>query len=277
LGVGNEAPAQAAEPPNKPKISPKSSLRADSAPHKSKVKQRIIIVAAVTVIALALPTGFIIARRRMAEVRAPNQVASSLDSLPVAQPGASTQPAAVISATPFDVVSVEATAPPAANRTSTSTGPIQHPASAMKTAMGAMSRPVFRSSQVPTPTEPPLIAGTQTKDLDLGKALPEIFTPPPLAGSAPPRGKTVSEPKLISSTRPLYPPMARLVRTEGMVTVSMEVDPKGNVVSANAISGPMVLRQAAIDAVRQWKYSPALIDGRPAAGQVTVDVNFRLN
>jgi protein TonB len=61
------------------------------------------------------------------------------------------------------------------------------------------------------------------------------------------------------------------------VVVSAEVDAKGNVTSVKAISGVVTLRQAATDAVRQWKYSPALIDGKPASSQVTVDVQFRLN
>jgi protein TonB len=61
------------------------------------------------------------------------------------------------------------------------------------------------------------------------------------------------------------------------VVVTAEVDEKGNVASAKAISGPVTLRQAAIDSVKQWKYSPALIDGKPATAQVNVNVQFRLN
>ena len=71
--------------------------------------------------------------------------------------------------------------------------------------------------------------------------------------------------------------MAKQSNTQGTVVVSAEVDAKGNVTSVKAVSGPVTLRQAATDAVRQWKYSPALIDGKPASAQVTVDVQFRLN
>jgi len=49
------------------------------------------------------------------------------------------------------------------------------------------------------------------------------------------------------------------------------------VVSATAVSGPMMLRQAAADSVKLWKYSPALVDGKPAPAQITVNVEFRLN
>ncbi len=101
--------------------------------------------------------------------------------------------------------------------------------------------------------------------------------PPPSAVSSPPPTKTVREPKLISSTRPQYPALARQASTQGTVVVSADVDARGIVIGARAVSGPATLRPAAIDAVKQWKYSPALIDGKPTSAQVTVDVEFRLN
>jgi TonB family protein len=101
--------------------------------------------------------------------------------------------------------------------------------------------------------------------------------PPPSLVSSAPSAKAVREPKLVSSTHPTYPSVARQSNTQGTVVVSAEVDVKGNVAAAKAISGPPSLRQAAIDAVSQWKYSPALIDGKPASAQVTVNIQFRLN
>jgi len=100
---------------------------------------------------------------------------------------------------------------------------------------------------------------------------------PPSPVSAAPVSRTVREPKLITSTRPTYPSVAKQSSTQGTVVVTAEVDEKGNVASAKAISGPVTLRQAAIDSVKQWKYSPALIDGKPATAQVNVNVQFRLN
>ena len=100
---------------------------------------------------------------------------------------------------------------------------------------------------------------------------------PPSPISAAPASRTVRAPNLITSTRPTYPSIARQSSTQGTVVVSAEVDEKGNVSSAKAISGPVTLRQAAIDSVKQWKYSPALVDGKPATAQVTINVQFRLN
>jgi protein TonB len=89
--------------------------------------------------------------------------------------------------------------------------------------------------------------------------------------------KIARDPRLISSTRPVYPPMAKQSNVEGDVLISADVDANGAVIAAKALSGPMFLRQAAEDTVRQWKYEPALVDGKPAPGHVSVKLQFRLN
>jgi TonB family protein len=101
---------------------------------------------------------------------------------------------------------------------------------------------------------------------------PAPVSPAPVAAA-----KTVRDAKLISSTRLVYPTTARQSKIQGNVAVSANIDENGKVVSANALSGPLLLRQAAVDSVKQWKYSPELIDGKPAPSQVTVNVEFRLN
>jgi len=85
------------------------------------------------------------------------------------------------------------------------------------------------------------------------------------------------EAKLISSTPPVYPAAARQSNVQGNIVVAASVDTNGNVVEDTIVSGPMFLRQAALDAVKKWKYSPALIDGKAAPSRVTVALNFRLN
>jgi protein TonB len=103
-------------------------------------------------------------------------------------------------------------------------------------------------------------------------SVPAPVAPPPVAAV-----KTASNPKLISTTRLVYPATAKQSNIQGSVTVSANIDANGIVVSAKALSGPLLLQQAAVDSVRQWKYSPGLIDGKPAPSQVTVGVEFRLN
>jgi protein TonB len=75
----------------------------------------------------------------------------------------------------------------------------------------------------------------------------------------------------------VYPPSARQSNIQGSVSLSLNIDANGNVAAAKALSGPLLLRQAAVDAVKQWKYSPAMQDGKPVPSQVTVSVDFRLN
>jgi protein TonB len=71
--------------------------------------------------------------------------------------------------------------------------------------------------------------------------------------------------------------MAKDTRVQGTVVVSAEVEPTGKVTAVTVESGPMLLRGAAIEAVKQWKYAPALVDGRPVAAHITVGVEFHLN
>jgi protein TonB len=98
------------------------------------------------------------------------------------------------------------------------------------------------------------------------------------AASAPiAANKTVQDPKLISSPRLVYPQAARQSNIQGTVALSLNIDATGKVVGAEALSGPLLLRQPAIDSVKQWKYSPGLIDGKAAPSQTTVKVEFRLN
>jgi TonB family protein len=100
--------------------------------------------------------------------------------------------------------------------------------------------------------------------------------PPAVVGRPSSPGKTVIEPKLISSTRPVYPPQARQSNIEGDVLVDAEIDATGRVVAAKATGGPLFLRQAAIDAVWNWKYEPAMIDGKSTSSKVSVRIQFRL-
>lgn len=100
--------------------------------------------------------------------------------------------------------------------------------------------------------------------------------PPNVVARPSSSGKSVIEAKLISSTPPVYPPQARQSNVEGDVLVAAEIDPTGRVVGAKATAGPVFLRQAAVDAVRRWKYEPATIDGRPSSSQITIRIQFRL-
>ena len=106
---------------------------------------------------------------------------------------------------------------------------------------------------------------------------PPPGSPAPDVPTVAPAPRTVREPKLISAVRPEYPAAARQSNVQGTVTVSASIDVNGKVVSAKALNGSLLLRTAAENSVRQWKYSPGTVDGKPAPSQVTVSVEFRMN
>ena len=83
-------------------------------------------------------------------------------------------------------------------------------------------------------------------------------------------------PKLIASPNPLYPAAARAQSLEGVVTLDALVDAAGNVAAVKALSGPMLLRQAAVDALHRWKYQPARLNGLPTSTHLQVNIAFKL-
>jgi protein TonB len=76
--------------------------------------------------------------------------------------------------------------------------------------------------------------------------------------------------------RPIYPDIARLARVEGTVIMEAMLDPSGHVTQLRVIKSVPMLDQAALDAVRQWRYTPSLYYGRPVSVLMTVTVRFTL-
>jgi len=105
---------------------------------------------------------------------------------------------------------------------------------------------------------------------------------PSLVAPAPPKpdvvqGGHVQLPKLISSVAPVYPQLAAANHVEGEVKIQAEINASGKVTSTKVVSGPILLRSAAVNAVRMWKYSPATLDGKAISTEYVVTVRFRLN
>jgi TonB family protein len=101
--------------------------------------------------------------------------------------------------------------------------------------------------------------------------------PPTFNGNIPlPTGGRVKEPQLLTRVLPQYPMLARQSHTQGDVTLQIVVDKSGNVADGKVISGPPTLRQAALDAVRRWKYEAPTLDGQSIMVQMLVTVRFQL-
>ncbi|PYT69808.1 MAG: hypothetical protein DMG39_17575 [Acidobacteria bacterium] len=100
---------------------------------------------------------------------------------------------------------------------------------------------------------------------------------PPAAPAAPVAvGGDVKQAKLISSVPPVYPTLARAQHVSGGVTIDALIDANGRVTTMQVISGHTLLQQAAMDALKQWKYQPAMLDGKAAPMHLTVTIQFHL-
>ena len=108
----------------------------------------------------------------------------------------------------------------------------------------------------------------------MGNLLANQPAPPPVEL---PVGGIVQPARLIRSAPPVYPGAAKSSRVSGDVVVDALIDATGKVTSVKLISGPVLLQQAALETVRQWKYEPARLDGQAVAMHLTVTVKFRLN
>ena len=87
----------------------------------------------------------------------------------------------------------------------------------------------------------------------------------------------VMEGMLVHRVLPVYPPMARATRTAGRVELQATISRTGTIENLHVASGPSLLLQAAIDAVRQWRYRPYLLNGEPVEVETTINVDFRLD
>ena len=104
---------------------------------------------------------------------------------------------------------------------------------------------------------------------------PSLPAPPKPVSTAPIRvGGKIQPPRLVSSVLPVYPPIARQANITGTVVIDTTIDKDGNVAKTRVISGPELLRAAALSALRQWKYEPSKLNGQPISVEMIVSIQF---
>ena len=81
---------------------------------------------------------------------------------------------------------------------------------------------------------------------------------------------------LLTKAVPQYPPEAKNAKIQGTVVLSVVISDSGNVENIRVVSGPNELQQSAIDAVRQWKYKPYLLNGDPIEVKTTINIIYSL-
>lgn len=84
------------------------------------------------------------------------------------------------------------------------------------------------------------------------------------------------EGSLIHRVEPIYPSLARTARVQGAVVIAAVIGKDGMVERLQVVSGHPLLIQAAIDAVRQWRYRPYILNGAPIEVDTQITVNFIL-
>jgi periplasmic protein TonB len=97
--------------------------------------------------------------------------------------------------------------------------------------------------------------------------------PPPEAVRV---GGNIKEPKKLKTVDPAYPAIAKQARVQGIVILECTIDPQGRVRDVKVLRGIPLLDQSAIEAVKQWVYTPTLLNGVPVPVIMTVTVNFKL-
>jgi periplasmic protein TonB len=90
-------------------------------------------------------------------------------------------------------------------------------------------------------------------------------------------GGVIKPPTKIRDARPVYPPLAQQARLQGRVVLECIISTDGRVEQVQIVSGPPLLQDAAVDAVRQWRYTPTFLNGAPVSVIMTVTLIFTLN
>jgi periplasmic protein TonB len=103
-------------------------------------------------------------------------------------------------------------------------------------------------------------------------AVPKVATPQRVRVS-----QGVTQGLLIKRIQPTYPPLARQARIQGTVLLQAEISKTGDIQNLRLISGHPMLAPAAIEAVKQWKYRPYILNGEPVDVETQITVNFTLS
>ena len=140
------------------------------------------------------------------------------------------------------------------------------------TAADTVKRAVLSDSDSDT-TEAPRLSAANLDNPKLGTL---ISVPVTLPKFGTPISQGVSEGAIEHQVTPIYPRQAIPLRLEGPVVLDATVSENGQLEDVKVVSGHTMLAQAAIDAVRQWRYRPYLLNGKPVRMQTKITVNFKM-
>jgi protein TonB len=149
------------------------------------------------------------------------------------------------------------------------------------------SAPAEASAPPPPPPPPPTRrARTETAPARAATPRPEAEPPTPATAPASPEGRgteavrvggQIREPRKLKNVSPVYPEIAKNARVQGIVILECRIGTDGRVEKVTVLRGIPLLDEAAVAAVREWVYTPTVLNGVPVPVIMTVTVNFRLS
>ena len=141
---------------------------------------------------------------------------------------------------------------------------------------------MIKEDEAPPPMTAGVIGGISSGPGQVGGVIGGIISSTPVAVpkvAAPQRVRVsqgVTQGLLIRKVTPTYPPLARQARIQGSVLLQAVISKDGSIEGLKVVSGPPMLIQSALDAVKQWKYKPYILNGEPVEVDTQVTVTFTL-
>ncbi len=121
---------------------------------------------------------------------------------------------------------------------------------------------------------PSALSGVGCDPLNCGDVRPVIRQAAPVTQHV---SSGVMQGMLIYKVIPMYPAIAQAIGASGTVVLQATISRTGTIENLRVMSGPVMLRQAALDAVKQWRYRPYMLNGQPVEVETAVEVDFKLD
>ena len=252
-----------APPVSAPQVSGQSALRPMSSPVSSPVSSPTSTPAAPAPSSSPLSATTTPAR---ASATSPNSTSKIAAASPHEKPSAGSANAPPIHITSDDAANSSADSAAAPNKTDAAPLLVKSATARKQSVATDEAAPQLSSELAPASSTNSNLSGLMSSS---GPALPKA----PLTTIKVSQG--VSQGLLIKRVNPVYPHAALAIHAQGAVQIEATVNKEGRVVNPKVLSGDAVLAQAALDAVRQWRYKPYYLDGEPVEIKTQITVNFK--
>src|SRR5258705_9711514 len=165
--------------------------------------------------------------------------------------------------------------PPAPRKATPPTAPLRADVAPLIAPQGIKPEPDIEPVRDAPPVDGGIVSFGDCNGCGLVDAAPPTPPPPP----PPPIvhvGEDIKPPRKVADVAPVYPPFARAARVEGIVILEAVIAEDGSVRDVRVLRSQALLDEAAIEAVRQWRFTPTLLNGQPVPVVMTITVAFKL-